>query len=749
MQESESQETASDHESQRDDAPTAMDTAGLASAWSSSSDFLMASAGTAPITKKNDLRLFFSPNAAGKQAPQSSPALSQAAPTHTAWVCGACTFRNVGRAATRCQMCRSVRPPLPPEAPVLKQQRGSDADGAAQSGNCARTTTTTTTTTSPTCADSSSADSSSGSGRRRGTQSAQRPTGHNDSIVLDDDDDIDSDSSGDECHSTGVIAIDTPESDRDATAQRFSPLSPAAFVHLRRAASDGTSTTQARAASDKAAPKKAKRSTSTSTSTSSTSTSTNGRRRRGSSSQIGVGAAPSGAVSEPGVGLSRFQFCVSEHTGRIWLYTRAGRPLHVNFHPQDFVHGNFDALPAMVTTETARPEISHFLRQFRALRPVQQKAVANIVMPDVQSGLEQQRQSATAALCKSASASPAVPVAKRLSRAKAQQTCLSASSSSSSSSAVTAGASVSPLVDRMSTTRFTSPAAFSSGSSDNNDSSSSSSSSSAPSNKRSGRGSGSPAQRGRSRIAGATLHRFCASMQRTGPSRPATATAAGRGNGDSCDGGDGGGGGASAVVVDLDSDGSGVVDHSPTRCPAGDSASDGIDLAAFEHTTSRRGVRGAVIDSRGARALCQGDGSAHARVNGADDNGGSSLGLDGGCVTVQQQQQQRNPSWINSDVDTSSSSGDSSGSENEDDCRVEANAGNVTLDRRHSRPSAPCEQTPRLERKGSGESTARRQLLKQQQQHQQDEKGRGKGKQPPLSAREEIACRCVRMCVCV
>ncbi|EGD72110.1 hypothetical protein PTSG_11548 [Salpingoeca rosetta] len=314
----------------------------------------------APITQKNDLRLFFSPTraAATHDPPLSSSSTSPSTTSSTSttattpaanatpgamWACTACTYRNAPSAKKRCSMCGSARP--------RQRTRNSSHSSDARESSAARLSPVSSPPSSP------------------GANEAQRPSNGTSGVKRN------KNGRGDG-HDGGVDGDDV--------------------------STIGSGTNR--------------------------STAVDAANMRGGS----VAPSPSNPP-----GMSRFQFCMSAHTGRVWLYNREGKPLHVNFHPQDFVHGNMDALPAMVKSPHAQPEIAYFLREYRSLRPIQQKTIANIVMPDVKTGLERARAMMSGSTTSGGSISTLV-------RSKS-------AGSGGSGGAVTPGGS---------TTRFTSPTAF-------------------------------------------------------------------------------------------------------------------------------------------------------------------------------------------------------------------------------------------------------------------------------------------------
>eukprot|EP00051_Salpingoeca_urceolata_P018895 m.269365 g.269365 ORF g.269365 m.269365 type:complete len:1204 (+) comp19302_c0_seq2:210-3821(+) len=86
---------------------------------------------------------------------------------------------------------------------------------------------------------------------------------------------------------------------------------------------------------------------------------------------------------------SPFLFYVSANTGRVWLYDKQETPLHVNFHVCEFDRELLSSLSAPFCDDVAHQSVVSFLRQWSAIKAVDQRALSSRLIPSVRAGLDE------------------------------------------------------------------------------------------------------------------------------------------------------------------------------------------------------------------------------------------------------------------------------------------------------------------------------------------------------------------------
>jgi len=100
----------------------------------------------------------------------------------------------------------------------------------------------------------------------------------------------------------------------------------------------------------------------------------------------GAGAEAKDDADEP---LARLKFCVSAHTGRIWLYNRFKVSLGVTITQDDARMRVGSGLPGHLSTPPLLDEIHAFARAWDCLRAVEQKGASNTILGKINTDVAQ------------------------------------------------------------------------------------------------------------------------------------------------------------------------------------------------------------------------------------------------------------------------------------------------------------------------------------------------------------------------
>eukprot|EP00056_Hartaetosiga_gracilis_P007950 m.114128 g.114128 ORF g.114128 m.114128 type:complete len:1223 (-) comp12812_c0_seq1:69-3737(-) len=321
----------------------------LVEAWSNASHYLMACHGEAPITSKQDIRLFFGKRGDAKQK-RSGNSISNTKKTGESrvsantsgasrineWSCATCTFRNLSN-ENKCQMCGEKR-----KNEEAKEETEQVADG---SGHCNGRILT--------------------SNPRRSCQNddIQEVPDVDNNITCKESNDNKSDASVIDCESDDDVVITKIEREDGWSIANIVREDTRKQPPNKEDANDKNINSSINPIESAIANKK---------------------RKKGKNDTI---------ASAPRA-ISLFKFCISKQTNRIFLFSREGRPLCVNFTLEDFINNNIQELPPLVMGKGAYPDIAHFVKQYRNLRPYDQSLISSIVCSSVEDGLARHREAA-------------------------------------------------------------------------------------------------------------------------------------------------------------------------------------------------------------------------------------------------------------------------------------------------------------------------------------------------------------------